>query len=230
MNIALICAAGNGTRMGSTSREKQFLLVNEKPLFIYAVEQFEKNPHIDAIVIITNVQYLDEVNDLCNKYQINKLRDVVEGGSTRQESVFNGLSALKEYGVNNEDIVLIHDAARPLVSQRIIDDSINECQKSGAVDTVIEATDSLIKSVDGKAIDETLNRNEIYMSQTPQTFKFGIIYNAHLRATTDKPENVTDDIRLVKLYGNKVSMVKGEKSNFKITTPEDLDLFEKYVK
>lgn len=227
MNIALIVAAGSGTRMGNLDCPKQFLLVNNKPILYYTVNAFETNPNIDKILIVTNKAYIKQVKNWSDQYQLTKVNYVVEGGSTRQESVFNGLKALKNAGINENDVILIHDCARPLISQDIINNNIEACKKHDAVDTAIAASDTIMKSLNGDKIDSIPNRKELYQSQTPQTFKFGLIYKAHENAMNNE---ATDDCMLVKMAGNDIYLVNGSKLNFKITTQEDLELFKSLIK
>ena len=225
MNIALVLAAGSGTRMNN-ELPKQFLMVNEKPLFVYSVQTFQNNPKVDAIVIATNANNIELVRDYCKQFGLDKVKSVIAGGDTRQASVYNGLKGIEKIISSPKDIVLIHDSARPLVSDRIIKESVEACIEFGAVDTVIQASDTIVKSNDDQTIGEILNRQEIYQSQTPQTFEFGIIKDAHEKALKDQVPNVTDDCKLVMHYGMDVHFVQGDKLNFKVTTPEDLEMFK----
>lgn len=227
MNIALVLAAGSGTRMNN-AQPKQFILVNSKPLFLYSVEAFQNNKDIDAIVIATSEEYIDLVKGYTK--DLSKVISVIKGGETRQQSVYNGLKEIEKNITNPKDLVLIHDSARPLVSQRIIDENIALGKEFGAVDTVIAASDTIINSKDKETINEILNRSELYQTQTPQTFEFGLIKNAHERALLDKVPNVTDDCRLAMHFGIQVHFAKGDKLNFKVTTPEDLEMFKALVK
>ena len=145
MNIALVLAAGSGTRMNN-AQPKQFMLVNNKPLFLYSVEAFQSNKDIDAIVIATNEEYIELVKDYAK--DLNKVISVIKGGETRQQSVYNGLKEIEKNIRNQKDLVLIHDSARPLVSQRIIDENISLGRQFGAVDTVVAASDTIINSKD----------------------------------------------------------------------------------
>ncbi len=227
MNIALVLAAGSGTRMNN-NQPKQFMLVNNKPLFLYSVEAFQNNEDIDAIVIATNKEYIEKVKELAKGY--NKVKSVIAGGETRQQSVYNGLNEIEKFVNNEKDLVLIHDSARPLVSQRIINENITLGKQFGAVDTVVQASDTIINSKDQETINEILNRSELYQTQTPQTFEFGIIKKAHERALQDNVPNVTDDCKLVMHFGVDVHFAAGDKLNFKVTTPEDLEMFKALVK
>ena len=224
MNIALIVAAGSGTRMGMET-PKQFVLVKDKPLLFFSVNMFETYPELDSIVIVTNKEYISEVEEIVKEYNFKKVKAIVVGGETRQDSVYNGLIKIKEFA-SKDDIVLIHDSARPLVNHRIIYDNIKTCLEFGAVDTVIQASDTIVKSSDGSGVDELPLRKELYQAQTPQTFKLGLILDAHEYAKTHHIPDVTDDVKLVISLGKQVHIVEGSKLNFKITTPEDLDLLE----
>ena len=136
MNIGVVLASGKGTRMG-LDEPKQFLLLNDKPLYIYALETFSSCEKIDYIVLVTNEEYIEKVKKDISFYSLNKVKYIIKGGNTRQESVFNALTKLKEEHVQNEDIILIHDSARVLVSEEIINNNIEACILYEAVDTVV---------------------------------------------------------------------------------------------
>jgi 2-C-methyl-D-erythritol 4-phosphate cytidylyltransferase len=197
---------------------------------IHTIEAFENHNDVDAIVVCTNKEYIDQVMVWCKQYDLCKVKAVVAGGETRQQSVFNGLKAIKELIKNDDDVVLIHDAARPLISYKIIDDNIEGCKKFGAVDTVIKASDTIVQSADNNTITNIPNRSELYQGQTPQSFKFSIIYNAHLKAMNGEIKNVTDDAKLVIESGHPVHLVNGSAQNFKITTFDDLMLLKALLK
>lgn len=230
MNIALILAAGSGSRMGNSDKPKQFLPLYGKPLLIHTVEAFEMHNEIDAIVISTNEQYIDQVKIWCKQYDLSKVKAVVAGGSSRQISVYNGLKGVESIGASSDDIILIHDSARPLISQKIISMNIACCLKYDAVDTVINATDTIVKSKDGLQISDIPNRQELYQGQTPQTFRFSLILKAHELAKTKEIDNVTDDCKLVISMGKDVHLVEGDKLNFKITTFDDLMMLKALLK
>ena len=229
MNIALIVAAGVASRMGNLEKPKQFLLIKEKPLFLYSVLAFENNPNIDTIIIVTSEQYIKEVQDYCSSYQVSKVKGVVVGGKTRQESVYHGLIKAKELSLS-DNVVLIHDAARPLVSQDVINNSVEMAQKFEAVTTVINASDTIIRSMNGETIDSVPKRQELYQSQTPQSFKLSLILAAHENAINNHLDDATDDAQLVLALGHEVHLVKGDKQSFKITTADDLTVLESLLK
>ena len=231
MNIALILAAGSGSRMGNADKPKQFLPIYGKPLMIHTIEAFEVHDEIDAIVVVTNEAYIDQVKVWCKQYDLGKIKAVVAGGDSRQISVHNGLQAVKAISKDpKNDIVLIHDAARPLISQRIITDNIRVCEKYDAVDTVIKASDTIVRSVNEETINDIPARNELYQGQTPQSFKLSLILDAHEYVKTHEVNNVTDDCKLVLSLGKEVRLVEGSKQNFKITTFDDLMMLKALLK
>ena len=167
MNIALVLASGSGTRMVGLNTPKQFCLVNNKPLFLYSVEAFDKNLSIDAIVIVTQSNFVGKVQNICDENALFKVRLVTAGGNTRQESVYKGLKAIKEFA-QEDDVILIHDSARPLISQDIINNNIVGCEKYGSVETAVKTNDTILKA--GDESNEVLDRSNLYQVQTPQTF------------------------------------------------------------
>ena len=227
MNIAIILAAGSGERMKSDV-SKQFILVNDLPLFMYSIKAFNQNRSIDSIFIVTKEEDLDAVKAECKKHKILKFRNVIPGGTTRQESVYNALKYLKGK-TNGDDNILIHDSARPLVSQDIINSNLNALKECDAVETAVKATDTIIKSDDGQSINQVENRETIFQVQTPQSFKYSIILKAHQKAKEDGFIG-TDDAGLVLRMNHPVHIVLGNKNNFKVTNPEDLDLLIAIIK
>lgn len=229
MNIAVILAGGNGVRMGTVDKPKQFIEVYGKPLFIYTLETLEASEYIDKIIIACHKDWKEDVEIWIRKYDITKVRFIVEGGATRQESSYRALKKLGEI-CTSDDVVVIHDAARPLVSGRILEDNVKGALEYGAVDTVICASDTIVKSKEGISIDSIPVRKELYMGQTPQSFRYGIIMEAHNYANKHAIEDCTDDCQLVLNLNQKVHLVQGDKLNFKITTFEDLMLFKAILK
>ena len=229
MNIGIILAGGCGARMGNMDRPKQFIEVYGKPLIIYTLEAFEGSEYIDEILISCHKDYIEDMKILCRKYEITKAKYIIEGGSTRQESSYKSLEMLKS-SLKEDDIVVIHDSARPLISLEIIKNNVLDAEKFGAVDTVIPTDDTIIRSVDNNIISNVPVRKELYVGQTPQSFKFSIIFEAHLKAKKDSIDNATDDCQLVLNCNQDVHLVKGDKLNLKITRFEDLTLFKAILK
>ncbi|KGK86062.1 IspD/TarI family cytidylyltransferase [Clostridium sp. HMP27] len=229
MNIAIILAGGIGSRMGIKDMPKQFIDVYGKPILVHTLESFDSNMNIDSICIVTLKDYIEEVNILLRKFEINKVKWVIEGGSNRQESTLKGLQAI-EKDCKEDDIIVIHDSVRPLISQRIIDDNIKSAKEFGAVDTVIHTSDTIIRSIDNQSIDSVPIRKELFLGQTPQSFKFSIIKEAHECAIKNKIEDATDDCQLVLKMNKKIQLVLGEKLNFKITSFDDLAMLKALIK
>jgi len=229
MNIAIILAGGKGSRMGMVDQPKQFIDIYGKPIVVHTIEAFDIHEQIDAIAVVCLKEWHEDIKIWTRKYELNKIKWIVDGGETRQESVLNGLKAIEE-DVNPEDIVVIHDAARPLISHKIIVNNIEGAKKYGAVDTVIKASDTIIQSIDDNTISSIPVRKELYIGQTPQSFVYSTIYDAHKSAASSQIQDSTDDCRLVLNSGKKVHLVDGDKLNFKITTMEDLLLLKSIIK
>lgn len=222
MISAIILAGGRGKRMGS-SVSKQFIMLKNKPILYYTIKKFNECNEIDKTILVLpedEIEYCKE--HVIDKYSL-KVDMIVSGGTERQDSVLNGLEALE-----HSDIVLIHDGARPFVSERIIKDGISFAKKYGASAPGVMPKDTIkIKDSNSFSI-ETPNRNDLVAIQTPQVFKFDIIMECHKKVKNEK-KLVTDDTMVVELYGNKVYLYEGEYTNIKVTTPEDLILGEKLL-
>jgi len=223
--VALIAAAGKGKRMNARIN-KPFIPIFGKPILAYTIEKFEKCKLIDKIYLLVNA----EEKEICHKniilkYNFFKVQELVDGGKTRQDSIYNGLKALDK----DTDIVVIHDGARPLVEATTIRDSIEKAQEYGAAIAVIPIKDTVKKSENNFFINKTLNREEIWRSQTPQTFKYDIILPAYHQAYKDK-YLATDDAAIVERYGHKVKLIIGSEENIKITTPFDVIVAEIFLK
>ena len=221
MNIAIVLAGGTGSRM-SLDMPKQFAVVKGKPIMAYTLSVFQNSPLVDSIYLVSHKEYFEQSKSIIEQYNITKVRDIIEGGQTRQESVFN---ALKQMNVKDDDIILIHDCARPLVDEQIIKDNIEQCKLHEAVETAVKAVDTTIE-VSEEQFENSLNRDKLYQVQTPQTFKYKLIKEAHENAIKNKLANITDDAQLVAKLGHKVFIVNGKKTNLKVTTDEDLKILE----
>jgi 2-C-methyl-D-erythritol 4-phosphate cytidylyltransferase len=219
MISALILAGGKGKRMQSDV-SKQFIIINGKPLLYYTIMRFIKCDLIDKIVLVLpkdEVEYCEK--NIVQRYSL-KVDMIVEGGKERQDSVRNGLNALID-----TDIVLIHDGARAFVSEEIINDGIKYAKLYGAAAPGVIPKDTIKVRDHASFSKETLNRDELVAIQTPQVFKMQIIKECHDKIKKDKIV-VTDDTMVVEIYGHKVYLFKGDYSNLKVTTPEDLIMAE----
>ncbi len=221
---AIVVGAGEGQRMSGRGR-KQFAKIGGKPLMAYTIEIFEASPAVDHIVIVVprdSVEFAkEEIVEACS---FKKVRDVVYGGETRQQSVQAGLKMLKD----KTRWVIIHDGVRPLVSEIMIKRVLDAAQNTGAAISGVAARET-IKQVESGQIVGTLDRRLLWLAQTPQCFRYDIITSAHKRAAGDRFA-ATDDAALVEKYGTKVVVAVGSYSNLKITSPEDLPLFEYFLK
>ena len=223
MNIAVILCGGTGSRMNQ-ELPKQFIKINNKPLFGYAVETFLNANNIDRVLLVINQKYEDLYQDYINKFNEGKL-ELVYGGSTRQESVEKAISFLEDK-VSKDDIILLHDAARPLLNQEIIDANISKClETKEPVLTYIKIVDTMM---DKKL--NLLNRDNLIAAQTPQTFLFGQLKAIHEFANASNIKSASDDIQLAKMYGLNISLVMGSRKNVKVTETEDLELIKLYLR
>lgn len=224
MIYAEILAGGKGTRMGNTEMPKQFLMLGNKPIFIHTVEQFLMNKRIEKILICCPEQWVSYTKDTLKKYISDTTKViVVKGGETRNDTILNGCHFIeKNYGIQDDDIILTHDAVRPFLTQRIIDDNIDGTLKYGAIDTVVEAFDTIVHSKDGKIITDIPVRNEMYQGQTPQSFNIKLLMSFFNSLTDDEKNILTDACKALVIKGIDVHLVKGEVSNIKITTQYDL--------
>lgn len=220
---AVIVGAGEGKRMGATAR-KQFVKIAGRPIIAYTLDVFEHTPLVDYVVIVVPRDAIEWVRDeIVSEYGYKKVHAIVYGGASRQESVLNGLKALKP----GTQKVLIHDAVRPLVSDTLIRRVIDASQKTGAAITAVPAKET-VKRVESGDIVGTLDRGPLWLAQTPQCFNYDIIMNAHAKAQSQNVEG-TDDAALVEATGVKVAVAVGSYSNLKMTSPEELPMFEYFL-
>ena len=221
--IALIPAAGKGERM-NRSLPKQFLPLEGKPILHHTLQVFVKSPSIEGIVLVVDKDMMKYVREnLLLGKEFEKIEKVVEGGKSRQESVYRGLKSIK-----NCEIVVIHDAVRPFLNQEILEEAIRKAREEEAVITAIPLQDTL-KEVGKKGVQRTLNRENLWKAQTPQVFKYSLILEAHEKARKEGYLG-TDDASLVERLGKRVGIVVGSPLNIKITTSLDLLLAEAILK
>lgn len=227
-NIAIIFAGGSGKRMNTVSRPKQFLELNGKPVMIYTLELFDNHPRIDGIVVVCIEAWIPFLQKQLKKFEINKVVEIVPGGETGQDSIFNGLSAAScHYDVSNTN-VLIHDGVRPLITEQTITDCINTCTEKGNCITCIPATETFIV----KQEDGSLNipaRDNSLIARAPQCFVLVDILDAHHKAQEEGIHNFIDSCTMMSHYGYKMNTIIGPMENIKITTPTDFFIFRAMV-
>lgn len=224
MNNVLIFAGGSGSRMNSKGRPKQFLQFFGKELIIYTLENFQNHPEIDGIVVVCIESWIPYLNKILEKYGIDKVKKVVPGGSTGQESIFNGLCAIEEFS-KSEDVVLIHDGVRPFINEEVIHNCIELVKEKGSAITVVPAIETIVTQEDGK-ISSIKDRSVCYHAKAPQCFRFGELMKTHKIARVDGNINMIDSASLMQHYGYELYTVQGNVDNIKITTPADFYTFK----
>ena len=221
---AIIVAAGTGSRM-KTDINKQYLLLSTKPILAHTLETFEGSEFISEIIVVINKEEHKQFEDLIlNTLAFSKIKFVVDGGSDRQESVYNGLMRVS----SDAEIIVVHDGARPFVTIDIIKESLIAAANSGAACTGVPVKDTIKQVAKSGVVEKTLDRKLLWAIQTPQAFKKEVLINAHEKAISDVFRG-TDDCVLVERLGQTVQMIMGSYSNIKITTPEDLAFAEAFV-
>ncbi len=217
--IAIIAAGGKGIRSG-LSAPKQYLKFSGKELIAYTIEIFQSNKLIDEIIIAAEKKYHPLLEKLRKKYKFTKIKCIVEGGKERQDSVYNALLSAE---ADKNDLVAVHDAARPLLPQEVLTESIKTASVKGNALVCLKSKDTVVKG--SRMVDSYLNRNEIFNVQTPQIFKFKDLKKAMEKAYADKFYG-TDESVLIKRIGKKVYIVEGSMLNFKVTTKSDISLLK----
>ena len=214
---AIIAAGGTGSRMGLTFN-KLFLTIDERPVISYTLDVFEDAECIDEIIVVCNEKDFALCNEIISDFSYSKVKSIVVGGASRQDSVYKGLLAVS----SDTDIVVIHDAARPLLTEEILKDVVETAQENGAATAAIRPNDT-VKVVQSDLVKDTLDRNQLALIQTPQAFQKNIIMDAHQSAQKSHILT-TDDCALAELMNVPVSVVPGSAMNIKLTTPEDFAL------
>lgn len=224
MNVALLTAAGTGTRMHQDI-PKQFIHVDNKPIIIHTMEAFQNHPSIDAIIVVTIDSWSAVLWSYAQQFNIDKLKWVVPGGKTGQESIYNGLVELSQH-LSDNDIVMVHDGNRPLVSAEIISDSLATFSKYGNAVAVIPCTEVVFESDDGKTSCVSTEREKLFRTQTPHTYCLKELLYAHNEAKKRGIQNTAASCMLMKDLGKVTYFSKGSEENLKITTTDDLRIFK----
>lgn len=223
-NIALLIAGGVGARMRQ-SIPKQFLTVNERPVIVYTLEAFQNHPEIDEIAVVCIEGWESVLWAYANQFNISKLKLVVPGGKNGQDSIRNGVYALeKEHA--SDDIVLIHDAIRPMVSADIISDCIVKTKQYGCAIAVIPCAEAMLQTENGEVSTGNYPRDNLKRTQTPQGFSLGKICDLHRRALEAGITNSVASCTLMVEMGEQVYFSMGSEKNVKLTTVEDIDIFK----
>lgn len=228
MNTALILAGGVDSRF-KMDIPKQFVNVNNRPVIVYTLEIFQNHPDIDEIIVICLDGWQEMVRVYGKQFNISKLTGIISGGKDAQESTYKGLQYLKNK-MDQGDIVVIHDAIRPLVSKEIISKSIKMCQKKGMGVAATYIMDTIMRSENGKEGNQSINRYQIMKVQTPQAFDYKLIVELHERAIREKCMGAWDNSSMITNLGEKVYFSEGSDLNMKINTVEDVEMFKALYK
>ena len=229
MIFGVVLAGGIGSRMGNVDKPKQYLLVGEKPIIIHTLERFYVQNEFEKIIVLCPEEWVSHTKNLIKKYMKDTERIVVlQGGDTRNETIMNYIE--KEYGLDDDTIVVTHDSVRPFVTQRIIEENIKYAKEYGACDTAVAATDTIVYSQDNVLISDIPDRSKMYQGQTPQTFNALKLKNLYESLTEEEKATLTDAAKIFVMKGEKVHIVDGEVFNIKITYPYDLRVAEALIR
>ena len=227
MIFGLILAGGIGRRMGSEI-PKQYLKVCGKAIISHTIECFSQNEYFDKVIVLTPYDWIEYTKKIIREdILITEDIDVIEGGELRNDTIMNGIAYIEEkYGLDDDTIVVTHDAVRPFVTKKILSDNISAMKKYAACDTVVPATDTIICSKDGEFIDHVPDRSQLYQGQTPQSFRAKAFRKLYESLTEDEKALMTDAAKVFVISGEKVGLVRGQQTNIKVTYPSDLLIAE----
>ena len=221
MKTFVIIPAGGKGKRGDTTTPKQYIRFHGKELIVYTLEVFQKNNLVDEIIIAAEPPYFSLLNKITRDYNLSKITQIVEGGEERQDSVNNALKAIK---ADDSDLVAVHDAARPMLSDSILTNAINTAKEKGNALVCLKARDTLLKG--HQIVKEYVDRSEMYYVQTPQIFRYKDLKKA-MKKAYEKNFIGTDESMLIKELGIDINIVEGSMLNFKVTTATDIEMFEK---
>ncbi len=228
MIYGVILAGGIGSRMGNKEKPKQYISIGGKPVILHTVEKFCMCSEFEEILILCPADWIEYTKNLIKKHVSDTERiAVLEGGATRNETIMNSISYIEETGnLDEETVIVTHDAVRPFVTYRILKENIEAAQLYGACDTVIPATDTIVESRNGSIISAVPDRAVLYQGQTPQSFRAAKLKKLYEGLTEEEKNILTDAAKIFVIRGEDVHLVKGENSNIKITYPYDLTVAE----
>lgn len=226
MIFGMILAGGTGSRMGSKDKPKQYLTLGDKPVIIYTIEKFFLYSEFKKIIVLCPkdwVQYTDKIiRDNLSEEEYDSIV-ILSGGSTRNETIMNGIDYIEsEYGVDEDTIIVTHDAARPFINERIIKENVECTKKYGASTTAVGATDTILVADKELSVNEIPDRKYMYQCQTPQTFFAKQLKDMYGSLSEKEKETLTDASKILLLNGQKIAIVNGERFNIKLTYPEDM--------
>lgn len=222
MIVAQIMAGGIGRRMGNVPLPKQFLMLGSKPIIVHTIQKFLLHEEFDLIIVSVPADWISYTEDVFEKYQVVDPRvKIISGGAERNDTLDNALQYIDEHNGGDDALLVTHDAVRPFITHRIIDDNIKALQDSDAVDTVLPATDTIVEGQDG-VITNIPVRSLMYQGHTPQSFRVNSLKASLAKLSIKERQELSDSCKIMLLDGKKVKLVQSEVSNMKITTPYDL--------
>lgn len=223
-NYVIILAGGIGKRMGAQI-PKQFLEINNKPIIVHTIEAFQNNPQIEKIAIVCVKSWINNLNKILEKYNLSKVVWIVEGGETSHDSIRNGVFFLKDK-IENDDFVVIHDAVRPILPQKLINEVLSVAHQNGNAASSIVCHPPIVYTEDFKSGIKDVDREHVMLTASPQVFRYSLVLKCYQRAEQENLHNTTFTSSLLIHCGERVFFAKGSTCNIKITRKEDLALFE----
>ena len=222
---AAILAGGSGTRMGNPDKPKQFWEMGDKPVIVHTIEKFCMVSEFEKIIVLAPDTWVSQTRDIVLRYlaQFAERIEVIAGGAQRNDTIMNAIAYIEQREGNLSDTIIVtHDAVRPFVTYRIIEENIVAARQTGACDTVIPATDTIVQSTDGELISSIPPRTEYYQGQTPQSFNAELLKDLFAELTGDEKAILTDACKICVLKGQPVALVRGDVSNIKLTYTNDM--------
>ena len=232
MNYAVILAGGSGNRMKSINIPKQYHEINGVPIIIYTLKTFIELKCFDYIYIAINPTFTDFVNSILEKYfNTNDISNItlINGGKERIDSIHNVIKSIELKEINDDDIIVIHDAVRPFVTEKIILDNIEGAKKYGATVTSVPVNDTILLSTDGDYVDRIPIRKTLFNGQSPDSFNLKTFIELENKLTDEQKDIITGTSQVCTLNDYPIKMIEGDTANFKITTDADLDLAEHII-
>ena len=227
-NYVILLAGGVGKRMGS-SVPKQFIEVNSKPIIAYSIENFQRNPQIDKIVVVCVKDWIDRLKEIIEKYSLSKVKWIIEGGSTGHDSICNGVFFLKDK-LRSDDFIIVHDAVRPILPQKAIDEVIRVAHEKGNASSSIVCHPPIVYTEDFESGITDVDREHVMLTASPQAFKYSLALKCYEQAERENRHDFTFTSSLMIHCGERIYFAKGTTNNIKITTKEDIALFEALLK
>lgn len=222
---AAILAGGSGTRMGNPNKPKQFWDLGGRPVISYTIEKFCMVDEFEKVIVLTPENWINQTKDIVKRYvpQFVDRIAVIAGGHERNDTVMNSIAYIEcEYGLDDDTVIVTHDAVRPFVTFRIIEENIAAAREHGACDTVIPATDTIVQSIDGQFVEAIPKRAEYYQGQTPQSFNAKRLKALFEELAENDKAILTDACKIMVLRGEKVALVQGDEANMKLTYTSDM--------